>query len=123
MKATGSMAAAFAAPRCGAKTRAGTPCQQAAVTGNRRCRMHGGARGTGRPPSHGWYTKNAVAARQKLREILDGAPLTTFTAALGRLAQAKVPAFISARLDQGQVGRKPHTKGPNSAFGFPIRTP
>lgn len=30
------------APRCGAKTRAGTPCRSPAVKGKRRCRMHGG---------------------------------------------------------------------------------
>ena len=29
-------------PRCGAKTRAGTPCQARVVPGKRRCRMHGG---------------------------------------------------------------------------------
>jgi len=28
--------------RCGAKTRAGTPCKNPAVTGKARCRMHGG---------------------------------------------------------------------------------
>ncbi|WP_373492490.1 HGGxSTG domain-containing protein [Parasphingorhabdus sp.] len=33
-----------AAPRCLAKTRAGTECQAPAVNGNRRCRMHGGKR-------------------------------------------------------------------------------
>jgi hypothetical protein len=27
---------------CGARTRAGTPCQLAPVVGNRRCRLHGG---------------------------------------------------------------------------------
>ena len=32
--------------RCGAKTRAGTPCKNPAVRGRRRCRMHGG-RSTG----------------------------------------------------------------------------
>jgi hypothetical protein len=35
------------ARRCGARTRAGHPCRQAAVTGRARCRMHGGARGSG----------------------------------------------------------------------------
>jgi hypothetical protein len=30
------------ARRCGARTRAGHPCRQAAVTGRARCRMHGG---------------------------------------------------------------------------------
>ncbi|MGA6963141.1 MAG: HGGxSTG domain-containing protein [Xanthobacteraceae bacterium] len=37
------------ARRCGARTRAGHPCRQAAVTGRARCRMHGGARGSGGP--------------------------------------------------------------------------
>ena len=30
------------APLCGAKTRAGTPCQRPAIRGRRRCRLHGG---------------------------------------------------------------------------------
>ena len=30
------------APRCGAKTRRGTPCQCPAMAGKRRCRLHGG---------------------------------------------------------------------------------
>ena len=29
--------------RCGAKTRSGTPCAKYAITGKRRCRLHGGA--------------------------------------------------------------------------------
>jgi hypothetical protein len=29
--------------QCGARTRSGTPCKSAPVTGRRRCRMHGGA--------------------------------------------------------------------------------
>jgi hypothetical protein len=37
------------ARRCGARTRAGHRCRQAAVTGRARCRMHGGARGSGGP--------------------------------------------------------------------------
>eukprot|EP01035_Chromulina_nebulosa_P001400 gene1400-1873_t len=36
-----------ASPRCGAKTRKGTPCEAPAVSGKVRCRMHGGARGSG----------------------------------------------------------------------------
>lgn len=35
------------ARRCGAKTRAGHACRQAAVRNARRCRMHGGAKGSG----------------------------------------------------------------------------
>ena len=30
------------APRCGAKSRAGTPCQAPALRGRKRCRLHGG---------------------------------------------------------------------------------
>jgi hypothetical protein len=36
-----TMPLAHASPRCGSRTRAGTPCRQAAM-GNGRCRMHGG---------------------------------------------------------------------------------
>jgi hypothetical protein len=30
------------APRCGARTRAGTACQRPAIRGQKRCRLHGG---------------------------------------------------------------------------------
>jgi hypothetical protein len=62
------------AVRCGAKTRAGKPCQSPAVTGKRRCRMHGGAPGSGGPKGahngnykHGLYTAETVASRRWLR--------------------------------------------------------
>ena len=35
--------------RWGARTRSGSPCRSPAVRGKRRCRMHGGAAGTGAP--------------------------------------------------------------------------
>jgi hypothetical protein len=61
--------------RCGAKTRSGAPCKSAPVTGRRRCRMHGGADGSGAPSGsrngnykHGRYTAEMVAARRWLRE-------------------------------------------------------
>ena len=68
------------ARRCGAKTRAGHPCRQAAVTGRARCRMHGGAKGSGGPRGkrngnfkHGLHTREAQtnrrAMRAKIREI------------------------------------------------------
>jgi len=69
-------------PRCGARTRSGTPCRAPAVSGKARCRMHGGARGTGAPVGntnalkHGMYTKEALeerrALRQFMREMEDG---------------------------------------------------
>jgi glucans biosynthesis protein len=50
-----------AAPRCGARTRSGHPCRAPAVNGKRRCRMHGGAKGSGAPfgPRNGAYRDGA----------------------------------------------------------------
>ena len=68
------------APRCGARTRRGTPCQAPAMT-NGRCRMHGGKSTGPRTPEgierirqiklkHGRYTKEAVAMRKYMRTLL-----------------------------------------------------
>jgi hypothetical protein len=68
------------APRCGARTRAGHPCKQAAVSGRARCRMHGGAKGSGGPRGNGngnfklglWTGANMEMRRAmsfKIREI------------------------------------------------------
>jgi len=38
--------------RCGARTRGGTPCRAPAVRAKWRCRMHGGARGSGGQPGN-----------------------------------------------------------------------
>ena len=68
------------APRCGARTRMGSPCRQAAVKGRTRCRMHGGAKGSGGPSGarngnfkHGLWTRESKhlrsATRRKLREV------------------------------------------------------
>jgi len=69
------------AKRCGAKTRAGTPCKAPAVHGKKRCRFHGGAAGSGAPIGnknaykHGYYSYEAVVERQLsamlLRNIVD----------------------------------------------------
>jgi hypothetical protein len=55
--------------------RSGAPCKSTPVTGRRRCRMHGGADGSGAPQGarngnykHGRYTKEVAATRQWLRE-------------------------------------------------------
>ncbi len=42
----------FAAPRCGAKNRAGKPCASPAMKGRARCRLHGG-KSTGAPEGEG----------------------------------------------------------------------
>jgi hypothetical protein len=62
------------AARCGAKTRTGQPCGQAAVRGRSRCRMHGGAKGSGGPRGsrngnfkHGLLTGEAKASRGTMR--------------------------------------------------------
>ena len=47
------------APRCGAKTRRGTPCRSPAMA-NGRCRMHGGK-------SHGPVTEAGLARSRKAR--------------------------------------------------------
>ena len=65
-----------ASRRCGARTRNGTPCQAPAVSGKARCRMHGGARGSGAPIGnsnalkHGMYTKAALEERRALRSLI-----------------------------------------------------
>jgi hypothetical protein len=63
-------------PRCGAKTRSGKPCCSPAVHGKKRCRMHGGASGSGAPRGnknavkHGLYTREAIAQRRQLGELM-----------------------------------------------------
>ena len=65
-------------PRCGARTRRGAPCRAPAVGARRRCRMHGGAKGSGGQPGnanalkHGYYGAAAKAARQVLRARIRG---------------------------------------------------
>lgn len=63
-------------PRCGAKTRRGTECQAPAVTGKARCRMHGGANGSGAPKDnqnalkHGMYTRESLELQKHVRELM-----------------------------------------------------
>ena len=63
-------------PRCGARTRSGLPCRSPAVAGKSRCRMHGGAKGSGAPPGnknalkHGAYTREALERRAQMRALL-----------------------------------------------------
>jgi hypothetical protein len=63
-------------PRCGAKTRAGGSCRSPAVRGKRRCRMHGGAPGSGAQKGnqnarrHGLFTGEAIAERRQIQTLL-----------------------------------------------------
>jgi hypothetical protein len=62
--------------RCGAKTRSGKPCRSPAVLGKKRCRMHGGAPESGAPRGnknalkHGLNTREAIAQRRQLGELM-----------------------------------------------------
>jgi hypothetical protein len=62
--------------RCGAKNRSGKPCRSPAVTGKKRCRMHGGAPGSGAPRGnknalkHGRYTRGALAEGRSVQLLM-----------------------------------------------------
>jgi hypothetical protein len=59
------------APRCGAKTRSGYPCQSPAVRGRKRCRMHGGTnQGAPKGNKNAWKHGNRSAeAEEQLKAI------------------------------------------------------
>ena len=66
----------LASPRCGAKIRAGGSCRSPAVRGKKRCRMHGGAPGSGAPRAnqnarqHGLFTREVIAERRQIQALL-----------------------------------------------------
>jgi hypothetical protein len=63
------------APRCGARTKSnfGKPCRCPAIRGKARCRVHGGAKGSGAPRcninalKHGETTGDVKAFRKQVR--------------------------------------------------------
>jgi hypothetical protein len=68
-------ASMHASPRCGARTRTGHACMSPAVSGMNRCRMHGGAPGSGAPLGnrnafkHGHYAQAAYDVRRRVRDL------------------------------------------------------
>jgi hypothetical protein len=68
-------AAMHASRRCGARTRTGDACMSPAVGGMNRCRMHGGAPGSGAPLGnrnafkHGHYAQAAYDVRRQVRDL------------------------------------------------------
>jgi len=72
----GSESVAPQAQRCGARTRGGSPCRKYPIRQRRRCRLHGGARGTGARPGnrnalkHGRTTTAALAARRAIMRLI-----------------------------------------------------
>ena len=73
LRNTGPMLASL---RCGAETRCRGACRSPAVHGKKRCRMHGGAPGSGAPRAnrnarkHGLFTGDAVAERRRIQALL-----------------------------------------------------
>ncbi len=63
--------------RCGARTRCGGPCRSPAVKDKQRCRMHGGAAGSGAPRGnrnalkHGLRSAEVLALRRQVRELVE----------------------------------------------------
>jgi hypothetical protein len=72
------------APRCGARTKInyGLPCQNPAVRGKRRCRMHGGSTGSGAPLNninaikHGQTTASVKKLRHAIRKSIQSIKTT-----------------------------------------------
>ena len=66
----------LASPRCGAKIHSGGLCRSPAVRGRKRCRMHGGAPGSGPPTGnrnarkHGLFTRDAIAERRRIQALV-----------------------------------------------------
>jgi hypothetical protein len=66
----------LASRRCGAKTRSGGACRSPAMHGRKRCRLHGGAPGSGAPNAnqnarkHGLFTRGALAERRQIQVLL-----------------------------------------------------
>src|SRR5262249_42706028 len=64
------------APRCGARTDGGTPCQRPALRGRKRCRLHGGlSPGAPRGQKNGRFqtgdwTIEAIEERKWLRSLV-----------------------------------------------------
>lgn len=57
--------------RCGAKLRGREDrCQRWATIGFPRCRLHGGVAGSGRPPTHGRYTRERKHQWALMRALL-----------------------------------------------------
>ena len=65
---TRNIAPMLSSLRCGARTRSGGSCRSPAIGGKKRCRMHGGAPGSGAPPGNQNALKNGHFTREKRAE-------------------------------------------------------
>ena len=89
--------------RCGASTRDGGYCDAWPVKGKKRCRMHGGADGIGRPLIHGRYSRVARGAlKAKLERWEDSEEDWRSCRAEIALQQALLETFVSKLPDDGR---------------------
>ncbi len=118
-----------AAPRCGARTRSGGGCLAHAVRGRGRCRMHGGARGSGAQAGntnalrHGDWSRAARARRRWTAEVIALAQATL--ARMGPDWDGDAAAWLTqaqadgARLGlSGAGGGKPDRAGHSGLRGY-----
>jgi glucans biosynthesis protein len=118
------------APRCGARTRAGHPCKQAAVTGRARCRMHGGARGSGGPCGdrngnfkYGLWTVENVEMRKAVRLKIRGTRALLQELKSARVdpeAQRKAVPTTFSRAPSSTRGRRPLRRSGSAVGGSPV---
>ena len=72
----GTECVAAGAESCGARTRGGRPCRNHPIRRRQRCRLHGGAPGTGAPSGngnavkHGRTTAAALASRRAIARLI-----------------------------------------------------
>lgn len=102
---------------CGAKTRAGTPCQQIAGwgtdhVGNGRCKLHGG-KSTGRPITHGRYSLNHRAALAEKAATFEDANFGDLQAELNLLR-----ALLQEYIDRFPDGIKLSTADMGTMIGI-----
>ena len=92
-------------PLCGARTRAGGLCRRPKLAGRSRCRLHGGAPGSGAPAgkrngryTEGEHTREAKAKRRWVRQIVraaltgDAMPFNTPVPVAPAAHESDVPA-------------------------------
>lgn len=100
-------------PRCGARTRAGTPCRSPAAHGRARCRMHGGARGSGAPRGN----RNALKHGARSARMADIARYIRATSLI--LARARMAMYGPARAPATESPLLPSRLQEGSGMGLP----
>ena len=89
--------------KCGARTRSGRPCLGLIVRGKKRCRMHGGAAGSGAQPGN----RNRWRHGRFSRENIEGRALMRLSTALNALVDANFAiVLVVARGDHEHYGEE-----------------